>query len=340
MLFRLWHSGWLSLLLALAGGCGLLCAPPETGELIRKTVRDAAGPGGRAYRTAREWTSARAGGLRSVLTQLTAQSPATSQTETPAEARALAEAQFRQRQLEVRLAGLQERLQAALSENSRRLPATASSPLLQTVAVPARVIGVDRGAIAQLADRLIDIGESEGIVAADLVQQASFTQTAPNVPAAVIDQGVDAALEPDLPVTAGGVLVGRIRSTGRLTSSVQLVRDQAFRIGARLVRETASGPVFGASGVFAGGGEAACRLELVAASEPVAVGDRVFTQEHLAGETVALLIGTVATAELPTGATHWSITVVPETATPPLDVQVLRPAVHPERAAQAGEVRP
>ena len=336
----LWHRGLVSLAIMLALACSLLSAPQWVTTRIRATAKDSVVPGARAYAVAESWTGRQTATVRTILAGWT---PGGTAVDSEQLAAAIAERDAAiavQRQLEVRVAALHEELRAARAERNQFLASTESVPLVKTVAVPARVIGQDRTATRKLTDRLIDTGGASGIGAGDLVAAGSdVSEDAQSRVEMVIDQGVDANLEADLPVASGGVLVGRIRDSGNLTSTVQLVEDPEFRIGARLVRDTADGPVFGASGVFAGG-EEGCRLDLIPGTAPVAVGDRVYTLEQLGGESVSLFIGTVTRAELPAGEPHWRIGIAPAERPATARVDVLKVELNPQRLATREDAEP
>jgi len=316
----------------LALACGLLLAPQSITSRIRVTVRDAVSPGAHMYAAVERWTSGQTDSVRTLMTrwQPSGSGPDSMKLNESIAARDAALAT--QRQLEVQVATLRRELTAAREERSQFLRTSNSVPLVKTVAVPARVIGQDRTTAQELADRLIDAGGAAGIDAGDLVVQVTRDTSHEESPDLVIDQGADADLEADLPVAAGGVLLGRIRDRGNLTSTVQLLQDPEFRIGAQLVRDTADGPVFGAAGVFAGGADQ-CHLDLIPATAPVTIGDRVYTQEQRGGESFSLLIGTVSRAELPPGEPHWQIEVAPAPHAVTAQVEVLKVELNPQRLA-------
>jgi hypothetical protein len=76
-------------------------------------------------------------------------------------------------------------------------------------------------------------------------------------------------------------------------------------------------------------------MELVSSQEPVAVGDRVYTHQPVAGVIVPLLIGTVAAAEVPAGEAHWRIEVRPALEAIPAMMDVLSIELNPDRAIPA-----
>jgi cell shape-determining protein MreC len=340
MLRNLWQRGWLSLAFSLLAACGLLVAPDATIARLRMVLRDAVAPGGRALVLVRSWGDRSALAAQAALRRASADAAGTAATP-PLAASSIDGEQAQRQRLELRIARLHEELESARRERARLLPVENAEPLVRARTVSARVIAIDRSAATALADRLIDAGATAGLATADLVLQAE-PEDESQEPAVepLIDQGQNSGLEPDLPVMAEGLLIGRVRTPGRLTSTVQLLTDPEFRVGARLVRDTPDGPVFGAAGIFAGSGHEGGRLDLVPNGEPVAVGDRVYTEEQVAGETVCLFIGTVRSADVPPGAAHWLIEIAPACVQVPPVVEVLKLELNPARAVTASSAGP
>lgn len=328
MWLYLWQRGMLSLAMTLGCACALLAGPPGWSDSIRIAMRDAAGPAGNAALKLEDWTSVRWSELRQHISCMILEQVGTivAPPESSADEAGML---MKQRELEFQVAALQEQLDSERREQDHLLRTSASQALVCTVAVPARVLGRERAALERLADRLIGAGTAAGIDRGDLVTDQAITDEGES--GTVIDQGRDADLRADLPVIAGGTLVGRIRSCGRWTSSVQVVSDPDFRVAAQLVRMTPEGPVFGAAGLFAGG--TPCRFEHVSNTEPVAVGDRVYTHEEIAGGEIALFIGTISSAEVIPGDPHWRLEVAPAGVTPPAAVEVLKVELNPRRVS-------
>ena len=339
----LWQRGLTSLVLMLACAAGLCTLSDEAVDTVRAFGRDVAGPGARTVsqsRAAIEHWSARAWqGLRPAIASLASSTTSTVDTTRVNELEArLAAAENEQRRLEVQLAMTHEQLSGLQRERELVWTEHRSDPLLRPRLVMAQVLGIDRRTLNGLADRLLDAGGAQGVSRDDLVVDIG-PSTAANIetPVMLIDQGQAAELAADLPVIAGGCLVGRIRSCGRLTSTVQRVTDPEFRVGARIIRQTADQPVFGAEGLFAGGGPGPGvtqgRLELVPAVEPVTVGDRVYMHEVVAGREASFYIGEVVQAEVRRGDPHWTIAVAVACPTPPARVGVLKSELNPARLA-------
>jgi cell shape-determining protein MreC len=235
-----------------------------------------------------------------------------------------------QRQLVAQVAALRSELASAREVEQRFLQRDDSRPLVQVVAVPARIIGPRSQAAEELKERLIDSGSSAGLAPGDLLVTSDAPRDSPHW---LIDQGHLAALQPDWPVVSHGALAGRIVHVGAWTSTVAGVCDPEFRVGARIVRTDSAGPVFGAAGVYIGAGASLGELTLVPATEPVAPGDRVYTHETLLGASVLIHIGAVTHAEAPTGDPHWRIIVAPAATDPGPVVDVLKLELNPQRIA-------
>ncbi len=347
----LWQRGLTSLALMLACAAGLCALSNDSLDTVRAFTRDVAGPGARAVaksRAAIEYWSARAWqGLQPAVASLASSTTSTVDATRVNELEArLAAAESQQRRLQVQLATTHEELLNLQRERERVWTEHRSDPLLRPRLVMAQVLGTDRRTLNGLADRLLDAGGVQGISRDDFVIDMTATSTTGDEsPVMLIDQGETVELAADLPVIAGGCLVGRIRSCGRLTSTVQRVTDPEFRVGARIIRQTADQPVFGAEGVFAGGGAgsepASGRLELVPAVEPVTVGDRVYMHEVVAGREASFYIGEVVRAEVLRGDPHWTIAVQVACPTPPARVGILKSELNPARLAlgQASTIR-
>lgn len=329
----LWQRGVLSLALTASAACGLLAAPSEWRDECRSRLRDAVRPGavvwlaarGRATKIGGEARDQLVAGVRRLVEDAAADAPAriTPESETMAETI---------RRLEARLAWQERELAAAREQLNVQRELPSSSPLLRAAAIPARVIAAGREETHRLRERLLDLGRTAGIAPDDLVLAAGTGRESSPLP--LLDQGGAAGVLADAPVCAGATLVGRIRTCGAWTSTLQPLTDEEFRIAAQIVRTTGDGSVLGGAGLFAGGGAGPCRLDLVPATAPVAVGDRVYTQERLSGEGVALYIGTIQSAELPEGAPHWNLLVTPALPEPPPRVAVLSIELNPLRVAQ------
>lgn len=219
------------------------------------------------------------------------------------------------RQLELRLVEQQATL-ARLEKESARPLAEAGDPLLETQVITGRVIGASQSLTGEAAGLLVDAGRAAGIRGAELVLDSGDDT-------ALIDQGADAGVAADELVLAGRSVVGRIATVGEWTSRVQPVTDPHFRGYAQLVRRSAVGPVFGAKGILEGTGRA-CRLSFVSATEPVAVGDAVYTVPTHVPTSRPLYYGRVTAVKLEESADYWTVEVSPDVTEIPDRVQVLQ----------------
>ncbi len=94
--------------------------------------------------------------------------------------------------------------------------------------------------------------------------------SSPEFRTATIDRGRIDALEPDMAVLAPAGVVGRIVRTARRASRVQLLLDRNAAAGVLIERSRVQGVAMGTGGDL-------LRLDFVAGSADVAVGDRVLT---------------------------------------------------------------
>ena len=100
--------------------------------------------------------------------------------------------------------------------------------------------------------------------------------------------------------------------------------------GSRAGRRDHPGLATGARGVLCGTGEDLCRLKWIASTEPVNVGDEVYTDAQASSLPQPMYYGKVVRAEA--GLTHWEIWVEPATTGHDVQtVQVLRRRLNPLR---------
>jgi cell shape-determining protein MreC len=216
--------------------------------------------------------------------------------------------------------------------------AAASDPLLRPALVEARVLGP----LAQawlVERRLVDRGSRAGVQDGALV-------LAPSRP--ILDRGRDAELAPDHFVLAGGRVWGRVVRLGQWTSEVRRTTDEGYRDLVTLhsprndsQKEPRNGSIAAAlaatapRGILEGSGQPLCRVRLIAADEPVAVGDVVLSASAQGFSDGALVYGEVVRAECPPGANHWDVWVRPalDPDEVPDTVAVLRVEFNPARVA-------
>jgi len=231
-----------------------------------------------------------------------------------------------------RLAQVEEELQNLKRQNRRltaELAAVGGRPsrpagdaadadrLLVADCVRARVLGSQARAFLH-RQRLLDVGTRAGIDPEALVVDLP----------AVIDRGSDARLRPGQLVTAGRRVWGKIVELGPYTSTVRTVTEAGYRDLVRL-----GGPS-GPRGILAGTGEPLCRIRLVEVTEPVSIGEAVYTADGAGVLPAPLLYGHVVRLERPVGAAHWEIWMRPAVSDDePQEVGVLRIELNPLRVA-------
>jgi cell shape-determining protein MreC len=229
--------------------------------------------------------------------------------------------QARVRELEAELiaAQLRPKAEARATEVSR------TEPLVRGRLIEARLLG--RQARAFLArHQWIDAGQSAGVAAGDWVLD----------PPALVDQGRSAGLAPGNLVLAspvagivksppgepsagnphelryeGRCVWGKVMESAAHTSGVLRLTEPGYRDLVQLAQPQGNSLKLGPRGVLEGTGERHCRIRLIAAAEPVSVGDLVVTTGHEGLTLQPLLYGEVVHAELPPGASHWEISVKP-----------------------------
>ncbi|MGV2341645.1 MAG UNVERIFIED_CONTAM: hypothetical protein LVR18_49315 [Planctomycetaceae bacterium] len=91
---------------------------------------------------------------------------------------------------------------------------------------------------------------------------------------------------------------------------MQPISASGFRANVLLLRKTDAGAVFGARGILEGVGEPSCRLNGIAATEAVAVGDEVVAADVEGLQGPQLYFGKVVQADFLAGG-QWDIRVAP-----------------------------
>jgi rod shape-determining protein MreC len=226
------------------------------------------------------------------------------------------------RQLELANARLREQLQQKEQLGTSPYRGDGATPLVLPDIVTARILGEETARLWR-GGLLADRGSRSELRESDLVLQDD---------APLADVGADHRLEEGFPVFAGRTVFGRVQNVGRWSCTIQRVTDADFRGHAQLVRKTGRGFVFGAGGVLVGDGNDRCKLTMIPATEPVSIGDRVYTPSD-AGFPYPMFYGTVEKAT--PGATQWEITVKPAAGdTQPRTVQILRKRFNPARNAE------
>lgn len=203
---------------------------------------------------------------------------------------------------------------------------TTPAPLASGRPVDVRIVGGQGARESGGARWLVAAGRQQGLAGDELVLAG---------PGILIEHGTDLGLKPDQLAFAGRSLVGRTRQVGRWTSLVQPLTDPEFRTAARIVRNSALGPVQGPAGILAGSATG-CRLNEVPATEAVAVGDDVLTDPLTSPAGVSLYCGKVSRVDLATSAEHWTIEVTPAFARgeTPREARIIRAELGPAVTAQ------
>jgi cell shape-determining protein MreC len=254
-----------------------------------------------------------------------------------ADARRAAEAEQQAAELKAQ----NDRLAAAL-DAARRLSvpsdagvqcASPAPPLLETDAVVARVLG--HAAQTFLHGReLLDIGSHSGVSPGGLV----IDRDGPDGGTTMIDAGHDLDLQPGRIVLAGRRVWGKLASVGSHVSVVRRITDPGYRAEVQIAHAAADRDAprsLGPRGMLVGTGDRLCQIELVEASEPVSVGDLVYSEsDGLLSEP--LLYGDIVRVELARDKLHWQIWMQSAVGSDaPREVAVLRTELNPARLGVA-----
>lgn len=227
------------------------------------------------------------------------------------------------------------RLAARLADLESRPPSArlvgveedAEERLLRARGVRATVLG--HAARSYLAENhLLDVGSKQGIRPDALV-----VETLPGL----IDQGENRHLDVEQLVLSQGRVWGKVLEVGPQTSLVRRVTEPGYRDLVRLATPAVEGGPsrFGAQGIVEGTGEPLARIRLVDVTEPVAVGDLVYTSASKGLLPEPLLVGRVVRLERPVGAGQWEIWMEPAVAKDePETVVVVRAEVNPVRVGE------
>ena len=295
-------------------GVGLSIAPDGGASRLRGAVTDAMRPGQQAV-------CATGDSLREGLASLTSQTARTQQHELAQLRRELDDAKSRSVALATQLASMNEEREreATLPSTIRRLPRLASVSLIETT-----VLG-DVIAEQWRSGKLLDRGETNGVRESSLVLNSRQS---------LVDVGQDGELSPEDSVLMGRSVIGKIERVGRWTSTLLLLTDAGYRGRAQLIQEAETGFAFGARGILKGQGGALCKLEGIAATESVRVGDGVYTADRDGLVSTPLYYGKVVEATLGPDDREWKVLVEPALLPSRLTtVQVLRTSVNSERLA-------
>jgi cell shape-determining protein MreC len=310
-------SVWFAVALCFVGGSLILC-PANVTDAIRATVHDLTRPGQLAVRTVADAAANHiplaSGGL---------EAPDQPATDRHLLAR-ITTLESKLRELAVVNLHLQDEVEAAHLLARQRIASSDPPPLLRPELVTARVIGEETLRPWQ-GRALLASGSTHGVPDGAIVL-ADEGRT-------LLDVGADRQLTSGESVFAGRTVLGKIIKVTSFTSTVQRVTDRGYRGAARLSRETADGKlVFGQAGTLEGDGSDLCRLKLI--TEPVNVGDHVYTANTDGILLLPMYYGQDTRAELKPGATEWEIQIRPAPVPDRLTiVHVLRTAANPARVS-------
>lgn len=313
MPFRLTAPACL-LALSLVVAVTLLLLPERHFDTAKGAAGEALRPGQQAVLRLRAWAGSGVGRLKSHFDT----------------ARALAESERRRKQLEKENRRLRAELQTKKNRPGdvpEKMPEGADQPLLAGRCVNARVLG--HQAKAFLVDQqILDVGLGDGVRRDALVVDS---------PESLIDQGCSAGVEADQLVLSQGRVWGKVVGVGPETSTVRTVTEPGYRDLVRLADPSGKdGPLrLGPEGILEGTGEPLARIRLVEVTEPVSVGDAVYSAGGAGILPRPLLYGHVARVERPVGAAHWEIWMQPAAGiSRPQQVAVLRAELNPARIAR------
>jgi len=221
------------------------------------------------------------------------------------------------------------RLAAQLALAESRLPPSradeeADRRLLVAGGVKARVLGhAARGFLA--SQHVVDAGSR-----ASVRPEALIVEDLPGL----IDQGDNVALASEQLVLSRGRVWGKVVEVGPQTSTVRRVTEPGYRDLVRLATPSDEGGEvrWGPQGIVEGAGEPLARVRLIEVTEPVALGDLVYTAGAKGLLAEPLLYGRIVRLERPVGAAHWEIWMEPAVASnEPETVVVLRTEINPTR---------
>lgn len=226
------------------------------------------------------------------------------------------------------------RLAAELAESRSRAAGRVNNTpdrLLTSQYVPARTLGQQARAFL-MRRNILDAGSQAGIEPNALVIDPR---------PALLDRGSDAQLRAGQKVISQGRVWGKIAAVGPLTSTVQCVTESGYRdlvaIGGPRGDETSRTRP---QGILEGTGEPLARIRLVEVTQPVAVGDLVYSASATDLTPEPLLYGQVTRVERPVGAAHWDIWMEPTISSGrPERVVVLQAELNPARVAGAARPR-
>jgi cell shape-determining protein MreC len=300
----------LTLVLCLAGAA-LIFVPAEAVRRLRSLVRDGLLPGQLALHAACRHGRTGIAALRKSMLEEARASAGDDE---------LQATRLENRRLALQVAALRDEV-AKLSREQGLTPDAASPPpLVKPQLIAARVLGEETAALWR-GRKLLSAGAGGGIAESALV----LDDTRP-----IVDLGQDANLAPGDAAYAGRIVMGKIAEVGRFSSTLRPVTDPGYSGRARLMHRTSRGLVSGPEGTIVGDGSDLCRLKHI--TDPVNVGDEVFTGGADGALPLPMYYGKVVRAELDSGANEWSVWVKPAATDERLEaVHILRRAVNADR---------
>ena len=273
-----------------AGGLSLMLVPEPVAARIRTTLQDLGSPGQRLVRA----------GLDAAIKRLSAAyKPPLHDDRIATLESQLRASELHCRQLRARAHSVEPKHKLVGGEFVSPIP---TQPLLLPELVEARVMGSEQ-ALLWHGRKLLGTGRKNGVEESLMVVEG---------PAMTIDQGSSAELDADDPVYdyEGRIVVGRIAKVGSWTSTLELVSDATFSGLGCVVHNSPDGWVPGPEGIVKGDGKGGCRME-VESTEPVQVGDAVWTVPEDGVLPLPMYYGRVTGIERKSGSLNSQLQIEP-----------------------------
>jgi cell shape-determining protein MreC len=305
-----------ALIVGLVLAAGLMACPATWTAGIKGGVASLLRPGQTMTRWLREQGSGVANGVRNHL-DTAAQLAETQQQN--------ARLKEENRRLTSQIAMFESQQRGALAAKYEE---DADQRLLKARGVRARVLG--HAARSFLGEHhLLDIGSQASIRPDSLIVELP----------GLIDQGTNVGLKSEQLVLSQGRVWGKVVEVGSQTSTVRRVTEPGYRDIVRLATPGIGDDDlrWGPQGIIEGTGERLARIRLIEVTEPVAVGDQVYTAAAKGLLPEPLLYGRIVAVERPVGAAHWDLWMEPAVAAEPEAVVVLRAELNGSRAGERTE---
>lgn len=146
-----------------------------------------------------------------------------------------------------------------------------------------------------------------------------------------IDKGSLQGIAVGMPVTDSMGVIGQVSAVGPTSSQVRLITDDRSSVSAMVQQSRAQGQAQGQ-------GTDMLQLNLVRADQSVSVGDLVVTSGLDGVFPKGLLIGTVTSADKPSGALYYSILVKPAASVSNLEEVLVITSLTDDQTASADDV--